>query len=353
MLAEEGPWADQLRQNGRVFIINRALNELKPEEFITATALGELCGITRQSLEPYIRHMQNDLLLPIIKGPKGGYAYSERVDIIPFMPISEALCYQLMLAIKSSSGFCTKSQSNALKMTYKRLASGLGEAQDLDFKRMDGCLSFANMLTPKFPAERIQFFWRAAVESIQVRLLYHTPNGESKYRTLDVLHVRKLLFDWIAICYDHYSGEFRRFSLSRMEEIKVTGKTFAPHKNFNLKKENDAFETFKTDKKVDAKFYFRKQQANFIREHHVNCDTGRRELPCGGLELTLHVSSFVDVLRLMRTFGSDVVPLSPPEVVQEWYDVATRMAADAAAVKNGTFQFDPPEEKKAKVETEV
>ena len=345
MLADESPWADQLRQNGRVFIINRALNALKENEFITATELGELCGITRQSIEPYIKYMENDLLLPIVRGPRGGYRYREKVDIIPYVPISQELCYQLMLSIKSARSFCTKNQRSALKTIYKRLASGIGETQDLDFIRMDNCLSFAHILTPKFPAERIQFFWRAAVESIQVRLLYHTPNKESKYRTLDPLHVRKLLHDWIVICYDHYNNDIRRFSLSRMENIKVTGKTFEVPDDYDQEKEIDAFEVHKGEKKVDVKLYFRREEAHIIRENFVSKETDRRELPCGGIELTVHVSHFKDLQKFARTFGNNCVPLSPPEFVEEWDRVATAMAADARAVRNRTFQYDAPKPK--------
>src|SRR5690349_13982034 len=87
------PWADQLRQHGRVMIIHRAFNELKEGEFLTQEELGELCGVTRQAIKPYIRHMQDDLLLPIIKGDTGGYAYKERVDIVPHLLISQQLCY--------------------------------------------------------------------------------------------------------------------------------------------------------------------------------------------------------------------------------------------------------------------
>ncbi len=341
------PWADQLRQHGRVMIIHRAFNELKKDEYLTQDELGELCGITRQAIAPYLRHMEDDLLLPITKGPAGGYAYKEKVDIVPHLLISQQLCYQLMLAIKSSNNFCTKKEGDAIKRWYRRISALIGEEANLDFKRMDRCLSFSSILTPRFDPSLIQFFWRCATERIQVELTYKTPNSDTKPRTLDVLHVRKLLHDWIVYAYDHLSKEFRKFSLSRMEDILVTGKTFDPHIKFKLSKYLDgAFEVYTGGEKVDVKLYFRKQQSHIIRENDVSCETTREDRPCGGLILGLKVSSFIDLLKFMRTFGNDCVPLEPRSIVQEWHDIANLMARDSTAVLNGTFQFDPPEEKK-------
>ncbi|MDB6023983.1 MAG: hypothetical protein JWM68_206 [Verrucomicrobiales bacterium] len=80
-------------------------------------------------------------------------------------------------------------------------------------------------------------------------------------------------------------------------------------------------------------------------ENNVSCDSSRKDLPCGGLELNLCASSFIDLLKLMRGFGNDVVPLSPPALVQEWHTVADLMSADGKAVAAGKFQFDPPRKK--------
>ncbi len=343
---QNDPWSDQLRQHGRVMIIHHAFNKLKKDEFLTQEELGELCGVTRQAIKPYLRHMEDDLLLPVVKGPNGGYAYKEHVDFIPHMLISQQLCYQLMLAIKSSSGFCSKKESDAVKRWHRRISAFVGDQAKLDFSRMDSCLSFSSILTPRFDPTLIQFFWRCAVERIQVELTYKTPNSDTKPRTLEVLHVRKLLLDWIVYAYDHLSKEYRKFSLSRMEDILLTGKTFEPHLKFKMSEQTDgAFEVYKGKEKVDVKLYFRKEQSHIIRENDVSCETTRQDMPCGGLILGLKVSSFVDLLKFMRIFGNNCVPLEPRAIVQEWHDVANLMARDSGAVLNGTFQFDPEEKK--------
>ncbi|MDB6023985.1 MAG: putative helix-turn-helix, type 11 domain protein [Verrucomicrobiales bacterium] len=340
-------WSDQRRQDGRIFLINRALNKLKKGQFLTADKLGELCGVTRQAIGPYIKHMREFLLLPIIKGPSNrGIAYSEKVDIVPHLLVSQDLCYNLMLALKSSSGFCDEKQRKSLKRIYKRIASLMHERGDLDFVAMDNCLSFSSILTPRFDPKLIKFFWRCAVEKIQVELFYDTPATGEKKRTLNVLHLRKLLHDWIVFCEDSLSGKVKRFSLARMDEIRLTGKTFVPKKPFVLSEHNDgAFEVFVGPKMFDIQLYFRKPEAHIIRENYVSCESARKDLLCGGLELSLSASSFVDLLKLMRSFGNNVVPLSPPELVQEWHTVADLMSADGKAVAAGKFQFDPPRKK--------
>ena len=88
----------------------------------------------------------------------------------------------------------------------------------------------------------------------------------------DLLAVRRIR----VYAYDHLSKEFRKFSLSRMEDILVTGKTFEPHLKFKMSEQTDgAFEVYKGTKKVDVKLYLRKEQSHIIRENDVSCETTR------------------------------------------------------------------------------
>ena len=332
-------WANQLRQNTRVMQINKALNELPPNEWITRKQLGEICGVCEKTIGAYIEHMRN-ILLPILDGPKG-YRYSEPVELVPHLLMSRRLCYTLMLAMKSSRGYCGAAQKRAITTLFERLTSSLHENGTLDYEEMDLCLSFGNILRPRYNPERIEYLWRCAVEKIELEVDYDTPGKGVFRRILRCLNVRRIRNEWIAICWDSKNNKPRRFSLSQMRKIVETGKKFIRPEDFDLNDYTDgAFDVFmeKDVPKTDVKIYFTPKKAHIIRQNDVSCEVGRKEMPCGGLELHLQISSFVDILSFIGEFRGEAIPMEPRNLVEEWVADCEKGVARGRAVLEGTFQ---------------
>ena len=336
---EERAWANQMRQNTRVMLIHRALNELSPGKFLTGKQLGEIAGVSRRAVIVYIKHMRDGLFLPIVDDTSLGYAYEEKVEFVPHLLTTRRLCYTVMLAMKSARGDCSSQQRRLLTKLYDRISSALHENSDFSYDDMDMCLSFGQILRPRFNPERIEYIWQCAVERTELNVLYNTPEKGAKERTLHPLNVRKIRYDWIAFCWDSLNDEIRRFSLGRMLKIEETGDKFV-RPEFDLEQYTDgAFDVYTGEvgaPKRDVKIYFTSKKAHIVRENDVVCEVARHDAD-GGLVLHLQLSSFIDLLSFLGEFRGEAIPLEPADLVDQYAcDLEKGMAA-VKAVRAGTF----------------
>ncbi len=331
-------FGDQMRSIGRVAKICRALNELGQGEFATATELGEVCAISERAIGAYIEHMRDGLLLPVHTTPRG-HAFEHPVEFVPLMPIAKTLCYTLMRALKGVRRYCTEQQKAALTTLFKRISGVLHESGDVDIVKMDERISFGGIFKPRFDLGLVDFFHRAAVEHIQVKVLYDTPGKGKKYRTLNPLHVHELDIGWVIFCWDSWTKKVRRFSPARMENIRLTGETFERPKEFKVEKYLDgALDIYTGDEIVEVKIYFTKKIAHLLREFDINTQAGRVEKHGPGCIVRLRVSSFIDVHSFLGRFSGEAIPMEPRELVEQWGATGAKITERAAAVLGGHFR---------------
>ena len=173
-------------------------------------------------------------------------------------------------------------------------------------------------------------------EGIELKLTYDTPKkGKTYNRKIRPYHLHKADRDWILFCYDFKRNDVIRLALGRMEDITETGENFVRPADFDIdKKLEGALIIFTGDDIEDVGLMFTPEVAHIIRENTVRCEKARRNLPDGGLELTLSLGSLKDLPVLIGQYGGDAYPLYPPRAVQEYIDRARAMLKVVGAVEN-------------------
>ncbi len=326
------------KQETRVAIIHDELNNSK---WVTRKKLSDLCGCHVRSIERDLEHMKDDLLLPIVEDGDKGYRYEEFVNFFPFVRMTEKLFFSLMLAVKSVGAYRTDTEKRLLSRTFNQISAAFCEKRQLDPKIMDKCFSFGNMLTPRFDRSRINFLWRCATEGIRLKMTYATPGKPVSTRLFDVYELYQLRHDLIAFGYDWENHEVRRFSLTRMVELRTTGATFERPEEFDAEDYLDgALDVFvgpPGTPKMDIKIHFTNEKAHVIREHDVRSEAGREELPNGGLILHLRLTSFVDALSWIGEFRGEAIPMEPRALVEQWHADLSKGMGRANAVLAGTY----------------
>jgi predicted DNA-binding transcriptional regulator YafY len=287
--------------------------------------------------------MREGMFLPLIDDTSRGYAYYEKVEFVPHLLTTRRLCYTLMIAMKSARGFCSPQQKRTLTKLYDRVSSALQENSDFSAEDLDLCLSYGHILRPRFNPERIEYLLRCAVEKIELKVLYDTPETGEKERNLRPLNVRKIRNDWVAFCWDSLSKEIRRFSLGRMKTIDETGERFE-RPPFRLEDyTTGAFDIYTGPPGApmrDVKIYFTKKKAHIIRENDVNCEVARHDTKDGGLVLHLQLTSFVDLLSFLGEFRGEAVPLEPADLVEEYACDLQKAMAAVNAVRAGEMKVE-------------
>jgi proteasome accessory factor B len=86
----------------------------------------------------------------------------------------------------------------------------------------------------------------------------------------------------------------------------------------------DSFGIHSGDREYKVRVRFAANVADYIREKRWHPSQRLRELPDGGVELELRLSSLVEIERWVLAWGGNATVLEPPELAQ-----AVRRAAEA------------------------
>ena len=96
----------------------------------------------------------------------------------------------------------------------------------------------------------------------------------------------------------HLRKDIRTFAPARIQALKLTGKTFARPQKFSLQKRlRDSFGVQSGQGKFDVAIRFNELVGDYIREKKWHESQELRELPDGGVELRLRLSSLAEVER--------------------------------------------------------
>jgi proteasome accessory factor B len=111
--------------------------------------------------------------------------------------------------------------------------------------------------------------------------------------------------------------DIRTFVPARILAVEPTGQSFArPHK-FSLEKRlRDSFGVQSGQGNFDVVLRFNELAADYIREKKWHESQELKELPDGGVELRLKLSSLSEVERWVLGWAGNAVVLQPPELAQ-------------------------------------
>ncbi|HVY70647.1 MAG TPA: WYL domain-containing protein, partial [Verrucomicrobiae bacterium] len=114
---------------------------------------------------------------------------------------------------------------------------------------------------------------------------------------------------------DHLRSAIRTFAPGRVQIIDPTGKTFARPQKFSLEKRlRDSFGVHSGQGEFAVVLRFSELVADYIREKKWHSSQELRELEDGSVELSLKLSSIVEVQRWILGWGGECTVVSPPEL---------------------------------------
>ena len=154
---------------------------------------------------------------------------------------------------------------------------------------------------------------KAAAQRKQIELAYRKP-GQTKpeARVVDPYHLANINGEWYLFAYDHARKDIRTFAPARIKSVKPTGKTFARPQKFSLEKRLRAsFGVHSGQGEHEVVIRFNARAADYVREKKWHDSQQLRELKNGGVELSLKLSSLVEIERWVLSWGGDAKVLKP------------------------------------------
>jgi proteasome accessory factor B len=279
--------------------------------------------------------MRYRLELPLeYDGRRGGYHYTEAVSAFPTLQISEGELFALLVAEKALQQYRGTTFEKPLLSAFQKMATALPETVSLNLADWEQTISFRISAEPIVNLEIFDVLAKATAQRQQLLFEYRKPGHlEAETRTVDPYHLANVNGEWFLFAYCHRRRDVRTFVPARIQSVTLTGKTFARPHHFSLRRRlSDSFGVHSGQGEFEVVVRFSELVADYIREKKWHASQQLHELPDGGVELRLKLSSLVEVQRWILGWGGQATVLSPPELMAAVQAAAQRILENLAKV---------------------
>jgi predicted DNA-binding transcriptional regulator YafY len=286
--------------------------------FPNASRLGADLEVCTKTVHRDLEFMRDRMGLPIEFDPaRNGYRYTEEVDALPTLQISEGELFALMVAEKALQQYRGTPFEHRLVSALRKLERALPDTISLNLADWDHTISFRTTAEPVVHVPVLAQLADAIQHRHQLRLGYRKPGARAtEERTVDPYHLANVNGDWYLFAFDHLRQAIRTFVPTRIQSAEPTGKSFQRPARFALEKQlRDSFGVHSREGDFEVVLRFDEAVADYLREKRWHPSQKNTELPGGTLELRLRLGSLVEVQRWVLGWGGHVEVIAPPELV--------------------------------------
>ena len=307
----------------------RIHQELQAGGYPNCRKLGEQMEVSAKSIQRDLDFMRDRLDLPVEYHPqKFGYYYSQEVSSFPTIQITEGELFALLVAEKALQQYRGTNFEKPLVSAFKKMAASLPDTISLNISEWEETISFRTSAEPIIHLEVFDRLAKATAQRQQLDLTYRKPGQrKTERRVVDPYHLANINGEWFLFGFDHLRNDVRTFVPARVKDVKLTGKRFVRPQKFSLEKRlRDSFGVHSGQGEFKVLIRFDEFAADYIREKRWHSSQQIKELPGGGLELRLSLSSLGEVERWVLGWAGHAVVRSPPELI-----ASIRRAAETIA----------------------
>jgi proteasome accessory factor B len=170
-----------------------------------------------------------------------------------------------------------------------------------------------------------------AVRSSRVLTFFYKKLGApgEELRRIHPYHLGCINNQWYVFGWDIEREGIRTFALTRLRDPKVQRAQFQMPADFSIETFlADSMGVFRGGKELEkVRIRFKGWVAQIVRERVWHSSEKKTELPDGGLEVELLLSSLEEVERWVLGFGPHAEVIQPPALVERLRGTTRRMAA--------------------------
>jgi len=295
----------------------RIHQSLQSNKFPNATRLAAELEVSTKSIQRDLDFMRDRLQLPIEYSPqKFGYHYTAEVTSFPTMHITEGELVALVIAEKALEQYRGTQFEKPLLSAIRKIEQSLPDTISLNLADIEQTISFRTRAEPILNLEIFDALAKATAQRRQLELTYRKAgNRDGEVRLIDPYHLANINGEWYLFAFDHARKDIRTFVPARVLAIKQTGKTFPRPQKFSLEKRlRDSFGVHSGAGQFDVLLRFEARVADYVREKKWHESQQLRELKHGDVELSLRLSSLMEIQRWVLSWGGDVQVLKPREL---------------------------------------
>lgn len=312
----------------------RIHQSLQSGKFPNATILAAELEVSTKSIQRDLDFMRDRLELPIqYDSHRIGYHYTAEVTSFPTMHITEGELVALVIAEKALEQYRGTQFEKPLLSAIRKIEQSLPDTISLNLADIEQTISFRTRAEPILNLEIFDALAKATGSRRQLQLTYRKAGSQEKeLRLIDPYHLANINGEWYLFAFDHARKDIRTFVPARVSAVKQTGKTFPRPQKFSLEKRlRDSFGVHSGDGKFEVLLRFDLRVADYVREKKWHESQQLRELKNGGVELSLKLSSLIEIERWVLSWGGDVKVIKPPELIATVREAARKILQGSAA----------------------
>lgn len=295
--------------------------------FPNATFLARELEVSTKSIQRDLEFMRDRLNLPLAyNGSRFGYYYTEEVSSFPTLHITEGELAALVIAEKALQQYRGTQFEKPLLSAIRKIEQSLPNTISLNLADLEQTISFRTRVEPILNLQVFDALAKATAQRRQLKLSYRKPGRrEPETRLVDPYHLANINGEWYLFAFDHARQDIRTFVPARVRTMKPTGRTFPRPDKFSLEKRlRDSFGVHSGEGEYLVVLRFAPRVADYVREKKWHPSQQLRELKHGGIELTLKLSSLIEIQRWVLSWGGDAAVVKPQELA-----ASVRQAAEA------------------------
>ncbi len=283
-----------------------------------ATLLARELEVCVKTIQRDLDFMRDRLNLPLEYDPhRHGYFYTQEVSAFPTLQITEGELFALVVAEKAIQQYRGTSFEQPLLSALNKLAAALPDTVSLHLADWDRTISFRTRVEPLLDRAIFEGLARAVLRREQLEIHYRKPGRPApEPRRVDPYHLANINGEWYLFAFDHLRRAVRTFVPGRIQALRPTGQTFPKPAGFSMDARlRHSFGVHSGEGRYDVRLRFTPRVADYIREKRWHPSQQLRDLPDGGVELHLRLSSLVEIQRWVLGWGGEVTVQEPPELI--------------------------------------
>lgn len=302
--------------------------------FPNATTLAGDLEYSTKTIHRDLEFMRDRMELPIeFDHAHNGYHYTEEVGAFPTMQITEGELFALVVAEKALQQYRGTNFEKPLVSAFKKMTASLPDTISFNLADWDQTISFRTSAEAILDLEIFDALAQATAKRRQIELAYRKPGrNQTEPRVVDPYHLANINGEWFLFAWCRLRKDLRTFVPARILSVQETGETFKRPKKFSLEKRlRDSFGVHSGQGEFDVVIRFNDRVADYIREKRWHPSQKVKTLNDGGLELSMRLSSLIEVQRWVLGWGGNALPVEPPELVQAVRESAERTLQNLAS----------------------
>jgi proteasome accessory factor B len=335
----------------RILLIHQ---RIKSGSFPSASALAAELETSQRTILRDIQFIKDRLRLPVQYDPlRYGFFYNGPADDLPLPPLSEADLFSLLVAHKAIAQYLGTPLEKPLRLAFDKLTRQLDTQHRYGIQNLDAALSFRPFAPEDTDLAAFQTITKAIANSKALKFLYRKRIGRTSLspsdgerdqgrgvpadgergsfvrpqpRLVHPYHLACINNLWYLFAWDPAKRDLRTFALHRLTRPQLTAEKFTKPKNFDAAELlRGSLNVFKGREDHDILIQFDPWATDEIRDRRWHSSQQITNLPDGGCQLRLHLSSLEEIESWILSFGPHAKVTQPAVLITRIRNAAEKI----------------------------